>query len=126
MMFFSSLSVDSVTEMYRLFSPYRAPWTRNSRQSDVLPVPTEPVMSTVLPLGIPPSRMLSRPSMPVTQRSTRTSEASRSLEGIARRTDRPYLNDEGFLAALGRRAQLHLDAVADLAPVALRVLGGDG
>src|SRR5207302_1885956 len=36
------------------------------------------------------------------------------LEAILRSTQ-----DEGFLAAIGRRAQLHFYAVADLAPVGL-------
>ena len=60
---------DSVTEMKRQCSPRSAPRTRYSRLSVVFPVPTEPASSTMFPLGIPPPRMWSRPSIPVTHRS---------------------------------------------------------
>ena len=69
MMFFRSLVEFSVTERNRLLSPPMAPWTRNSSETEVFPVPQLPVRRIVFPRGIPPLRMLSSPSMPVGHRS---------------------------------------------------------
>src|SRR5579859_4373002 len=41
----------------------------NSKPKRVLPLPTKPCTRIELPLGIPPRRMLSRPSMPVRTKS---------------------------------------------------------
>src|SRR2546422_5529123 len=81
MMFARSFSEFSVTLTYREFSPAIAPWTRNSRQREVFPVPTLPVTRTVFPRGIPPFRMLSSPSTPVMHRS-RSSGSARSRGAI--------------------------------------------
>src|SRR2546426_5974878 len=53
-----------------------APRIRNSIQIEVLPVPTEPEMRTVFPRGIPPFRMWSIASIPVTHRSRSPSACS--------------------------------------------------
>src|SRR2546421_2875536 len=53
-----------------------APRIRNSMQIEVLPVPTEPEMRTVFPRGMPPFRMWSIASIPVTHRSRSSSACS--------------------------------------------------